>query len=94
MVRKQVSQRLMQLVTEITTGTGELSRKIHAVVSSPDKGGEKGYVYGIDAAIGMITAAQEKSAAEGLRYALCDGHDLVSWLKDNELTGKFDKVFR
>jgi 2-polyprenyl-3-methyl-5-hydroxy-6-metoxy-1,4-benzoquinol methylase len=78
----------------VETGTGELSEKIHAVVSTPVQDGRKGCVYGIDAASSMIKSAQEKSAAKGLRYTLCDGHNLVAWLKENDLIGKFDKVFR
>lgn len=51
-------------------------------------------MYGVDAASTMIRGAKEKSASAGLEYDVCDGHDLIPWLKGKGLTGKFDKVFR
>lgn len=74
-----------------------MTEKIHAIVSSgvhPETG-LQGHVYGIDVASTMIEAAKDKSASEGrLRYSVCDGHDLIPWLKENKLTAKFDRVFR
>jgi ubiquinone/menaquinone biosynthesis C-methylase UbiE len=77
-------------------GTGELTKRIHAIVSSGINAatGRRGSVCGVDAAHTMIDGAKEKSAAPGLEYDVCDGHDLERWLKDRNLTGKFDKVFR
>jgi trans-aconitate methyltransferase len=39
----------------------------------------------------MIGAAKEWNP--GPEYNVCDGHELLSWLKENDLIGKFDKVF-
>ena len=72
---------------------------LHSIVCPG--GGSDGFVYGIDAAEGMIEAAEESgqdgtitTTSSGLVFEVCDGHDLVAWLQKRDLVGKFDKVFR
>ncbi|UZJ56711.1 hypothetical protein CBS101457_006031 [Exobasidium rhododendri] len=83
------------MILDVGCGTGELTERIHAIVSSGKnrETGRVGMVYGIDAALTMVQGAKEKSGAPDLEYEVCDGHDIESWLKGKDLIGKFDKVF-
>lgn len=84
------------LLFRIDKGTGELTQKIHAIVSSgihPETG-LQGRVHGVDAASTMIKEAKKSNASDGFEYSVCDGHNLIPWLKENNLMGKFDRVFR
>lgn len=42
----------------------------------------------------MIDAAKRSTESDGPCYDVCDGHNLVTWLRENNLVGRFDKVFR
>lgn len=73
----------------LPAGTGELTFRIHQLVASDGNG----KVVGVDVSPDMIRGAETNSSAPGLRYAICDGHELQDWLERERLSGTFDKVF-
>jgi ubiquinone/menaquinone biosynthesis C-methylase UbiE len=78
-------------ILDVGCGSGELTLKLHKIVT--DGGTANGMVVGVDVSTDMLRAAEAHSNASGLRYALCDGHDLHDWLSRQNLSGTFDKVF-
>ncbi|PWN90738.1 S-adenosyl-L-methionine-dependent methyltransferase [Acaromyces ingoldii] len=79
-------------ILDVGCGTGELTRQLHALVSSS---GDGGCVVGTDLSANMISAARKRGNDEGInpRVEVVDGHDLESWLEKQGLVGTFDKVF-
>lgn len=81
---------------DVGCGSGELTYKIHKIVSQIGPNGKNGKVIGIDKSENMIKAAkssQEQSAPTTPQFFVCDGQELQSWLKQSNNQGKFDKVF-
>lgn len=80
------------MILDIGCGSGELTSKIHSIVSQIGPKGEAGKVIGLDKSEDMIKAAS-KDSHSSLEYFICDGHQLQSWLTKTGNVGKFDKVF-
>ena len=82
------------MILDIGCGSGELTSKIHSIVSQIGPKGEAGKVVGLDKSEDMIKAASKDShSSSSLEFFTCDGHQLQSWLTKTENIGSFDKVF-
>lgn len=79
---------------DVGCGSGELTYKIHKIVSQIGRNGKSGKVIGIDKSENMIKAAKSShSSSSPPQFFVWDGQELQSWLKQSNNQGKFDKVF-
>ncbi|PWN32795.1 S-adenosyl-L-methionine-dependent methyltransferase [Meira miltonrushii] len=82
-----------EVILDVGCGSGEITAKIHSIVSQPGPNGKTGKVIGVDKSEDMIKAASKGNSSETLEYFFCDGHELQPWLVKTGKQGTFDKVF-
>lgn len=82
-----------EVILDVGCGSGELTAKIHSIVSQIGPNGKSGKVIGVDKSEDMIKAASKGNTSPTLEYFICDGQELQPWLAKTNTQGTFDKVF-